>query len=940
MAGIGFELRKAIQQESVKGKISGYLGAAFSSSGSMLVAIILFFFIQFGAKIENVQQLVIDRFMCYVTNTMFLSMIVVSLFSLVLSRYVSNQIYEGKNEKVMPSLIGSTIIIAIIGGSCFAIMMGFSKLPLADSACLLLLFLVLSYCWLLMSYITLIREYKYVMIAYLTAFGVAIAVLVACCVLTQLNLIHMIMILTLCFAIVDVVLFRAVYYSFPKQDGNIFEFITEYKTSPTLSVVGFFMMLGMLGHFWATWFASPKSILVSGLFRYGPNYDFPAIVAFFSTIPASIYFITLFETDFSEKYQRYFFLLGNSGSVEEVNTARESMIESIRRGMKKLSFIQLLTCLLFITVGGKLLDVLNIGMTEYMLDSFRMFCVGYSLFFIANTLILIHLYFSNEKNIALLSSIFAIGSTTIAFISAKYTTNTDGLGFAIISAVLVVVATLKLVKHLSDLEYHVFSKQSVPIKKNITIKRTNTHNKKVLHYTVVAASLCFAIMLTSLSVIITDNIKASNIFEFVPTKSNAVLKSPGMGLAPWADSEETMDIDSTLVYVELKWSDWEPEEGIYNVDFVNDNFNLEYYKEDNRQVVFRFICDDPAGEEHIDIPEWLYRKIDGDGTMYSIDYGRGFSPNYSNPVFIEEHAEAIAALGEYFGDDDFFIYVELGSLGHWGEWHVNYEKGITRIPEYAIRQDYIRPYLDAFPNAMFLLRYPLIDAAQNGFGLYNDMTGDYDETLYWLEQMKGGVWEQTELPEQAVCIDTWKTHPIGGEFASTYDNHHFMVNDFDLTFESIIESHQSFIGPKIIIDESDTDYSKSMNKILKSIGYRLYVNKVSVDMNAKDSLQIICDIGNDGIAPIYCNYDIKLTLSDNDGNEVWASDDIEFDLTAILPNETKSLSCKIDRTNLDIGSKYNLSIAICDKSGKAVVPLALEKEVAELTYQIAEFQIK
>jgi hypothetical protein len=413
-----------------------------------------------------------------------------------------------------------------------------------------------------------------------------------------------------------------------------------------------------------------------------------------------------------------------------------------------------------------------------------------------------------------------------------------------------------------------------------------------------------------------------------------------MGLAPWADSEETMDIDSTLVYVELKWSDWEPEEGIYNVDFVNDNFNLEYYKEDNRQVVFRFICDDPAGEEHIDIPEWLYRKIDGDGTMYSIDYGRGFSPNYSNPVFIEEHAEAIAALGEYFGDDDFFIYVELGSLGHWGEWHVNYEKGITRIPEYAIRQDYIRPYLDAFPNAMFLLRYPLIDAAQNGFGLYNDMTGDYDETLYWLEQMKGGVWEQTELPEQAVCIDTWKTHPIGGEFASTYDNHHFMVNAFDLTFESIIESHQSFIGPKIIIDESDTDYSKSMNKILKSIGYRLYVNKVSVDMNAKDSLQIICDIGNDGIAPIYCNYDIKLTLSENDGNEVWASDDIEFDLTAILPNETKSLSCKIDRTNLDIGSKYNLSIAICDKSGKAVVPLALEKEVAELTYQIAEFQIK
>ena len=71
MAGIGFELRKAIQQDSIKGKFSGYMGAAFSSSGSMIIGIVLFFFIQLAAKIENVPQNVIDQFMCYVTNTMF-----------------------------------------------------------------------------------------------------------------------------------------------------------------------------------------------------------------------------------------------------------------------------------------------------------------------------------------------------------------------------------------------------------------------------------------------------------------------------------------------------------------------------------------------------------------------------------------------------------------------------------------------------------------------------------------------------------------------------------------------------------------------------------------------------------------------------------------------------------------------------------------------------
>ena len=156
MAGIGFELRKAIHQESTKGKFSGYIGAAFSSSGSMLVGIILFSLIQLGAKLEKVTQTVIDQFMCYVTNTMFFSMIVVAAFSLILSRYVSNKMYENQYEKVMPSFIGATTIISALGGTLFTGMMIISNVSLSDMFALLFLYLVLSCCWLLMSYITLI----------------------------------------------------------------------------------------------------------------------------------------------------------------------------------------------------------------------------------------------------------------------------------------------------------------------------------------------------------------------------------------------------------------------------------------------------------------------------------------------------------------------------------------------------------------------------------------------------------------------------------------------------------------------------------------------------------------------------------------------------------------------------------------------------------------
>lgn len=941
MAGIGFELRKAIQQESIKNKFSGYMGAAFSSSGSMLIGIILFFFIQQCAKAENISIVEIDKFMCFVTNTMFFSMIIVSAFSLVLSRYVSNRIYENQYDKVMPSLIGSSSIISAFGGLLFLIMMHVSKLPTIEMIALIFLYLVLANCWLLMSYITLIRDYKWIVISYLIAFIISILALFIICIVTTVTVTQMILVLSICFAIVDVLLFRAIYRAFPNQDGTFYDFIKEFRNCPTLGFVGIFMMLGMLGHFGVTWFFSPESVCVSGLFRYGPKYDFPVIVAFFSTIPASIYFITRFETDFSEKYQKYFFFLGNGGSVETVNSTREEMIDSIRIGMRNLAQIQVVSCLLFITVGAKLLSILNIGMTETMLDTFRMFCVGYSLYFIANTLVLIHLYFVNEKRVVWNTCFFALLTTVSAFFSARYLPDTYGVGFTIVCIGLVVVTALKLINYLQEIEYHVFSEQPCSIKKNKKMNKKNKNSKRNISYAIISGSLCLIIALSSLGILVENKIKEANILNFSPTKSNAVLMdSPGMGLAPWAESEETIDLDTTLVYVELKWSDWEPQEGFYDVDFVNTNYNLNYYREDNRQVVFRFICDEPTDEEHIDIPDWLFQMINGDGSMYENDYGKGFSPNYNNKIFIEKHAEAIAALGENFGRDNFFLYVELGSLGHWGEWHVQYEKGIKPMPEYTIREAYIKPYIDSFPNAMFLIRYPLIDATNNGLGLYNDMTGDYDETLYWIKQMNGGIWEQTGLEEQSDCREVWKTHPIGGEFASSYDNYHFMVRNFELTLEGIVDSHQSFIGPKIIIDESEEDFRRPMNEILKTIGYRYYVDNVSVDMNDKENLAITCTMGNDGIAPIYQSYKVELSLIDIDGNDVWTSNDIEFDLRTLLPNEKKSFSSLIDKNIIDDDSTYRLIISVRDESNVAKIPLALENEIETHCYQIAEFKVK
>ena len=80
-------------------------------------------------------------------------------------------------------------------------------------------------------------------------------------------------------------------------------------------------------------------------------------------------------------------------------------------------------------------------------------------------------------------------------------------------------------------------------------------------------------------------------------------------------------------------------------------------------------CDEPGDEAHLDIPDWLYEQT-GTGRWYDIAYGKGYAPDYTDPVFFAAHERLLRAVGERLGADGFVSYVELGSLGHWGEWHV------------------------------------------------------------------------------------------------------------------------------------------------------------------------------------------------------------------------------------------------------------------------------
>ena len=166
-----------------------------------------------------------------------------------------------------------------------------------------------------------------------------------------------------------------------------------------------------------------------------------------------------------------------------------------------------------------------------------------------------------------------------------------------------------------------------------------------------------------------------NIQKYEP--SEEVFGNPLMGYAPCAWNAEVRE-DVSLLYMDVTWAELEPEEGKYNWEEIEKENQLDRWREEGKHIVLRFVCDVPGAEKHMDIPEWLYKKTDQAGTWYDVEFGKGFSPDYNKEQFIAYHRKAVEAMGEHWGQDGLISYIELGSLGHWGEWHVNYSEGIQR----------------------------------------------------------------------------------------------------------------------------------------------------------------------------------------------------------------------------------------------------------------------
>ncbi|AJY77663.1 hypothetical protein VN24_11435 [Paenibacillus beijingensis] len=435
--------------------------------------------------------------------------------------------------------------------------------------------------------------------------------------------------------------------------------------------------------------------------------------------------------------------------------------------------------------------------------------------------------------------------------------------------------------------------------------------------------------------------KEEAVISSYPLETDQVLNNPYMGFVVDARDNNRASQPFRLVHANLFWRELEPQKGVYNFEELERKFRFEYWRQQGVKLVMRVVLDYPREESHMDIPDWLYEETGRQGVWYAIEYGRGFSPDYTNPLLISYHAKLIAALADRYRDDPFVAFIQLGSIGHWGEWHtMDHGPNPIAFPKRSVTDRYVIPYLQEFTGKHLLMRRPTAIAAKHGMGLFNDAFGN-EETIAggFRDWYMNGYTSWLTGEKEPAMPDFWKKSPSGGEFSERLAA--FSDDRIEGTLLQAKLTHVSWMGPSAPWRaEAGGAYQENINRFLNAIGYRFAVTKAEYEQERKpgETLHVRYVMANRGAAPFYFRWPLELSLFDQNGSMA-ASVRSSADIRAWLPGLHRGAVYLTVPADLAPGT-YGVHVAILDpETGKPGIDFAMEGRQPDGRYRLGTVMV-
>lgn len=419
--------------------------------------------------------------------------------------------------------------------------------------------------------------------------------------------------------------------------------------------------------------------------------------------------------------------------------------------------------------------------------------------------------------------------------------------------------------------------------------------------------------------------KVSKTFQ----EAKGVVKNYGQGFL------SSNRFESTITYLRLQWDELEPGKGVYNWERIDQVIRgLDLSK--GESLAIRIMCCSSHSSGKYCTPQWVFDE-GAQGKLYVAGDGGGPSggerieridPYYDDPIFMKYHSEFIRKLGARYNGSPYLSVVDIGSYGNWGEWHADFAPAVSN----DILKQYVDWYVQAFPDTKMVFMTDgtetLPYALQFGVGLRRDGVGSPKLAQEW-----AGSDRYKDAPTMG---EAWQHAPVIFEWWGNYDYLQSVGWSFEESVNFMKTNHASIVNDNI--GNVPDDKMPVLNELAEVLGTRLVLNSIENNsvINRGDSLAIKLSFSNKGVAKLYRDYVLRITVLDATGNECYTTD-AKTNPTTWFPGNYTFVEKILLPAQLATGN-YKIGIGIVDPKG--VLPmwnLANTFTARGSTYVVSEF---
>jgi polysaccharide biosynthesis protein PelG len=453
MAGIGFELRKAVQEASYLGAIRGYLYAAIISSGPWLLSVLTLTLLGV-ISLAFLPQESRDLFSATMTHSFAMSLITVGFIQMVVTRYLADKLFIHDTEALVPAFVTVLVVTSIAQFMLMYALLATTALPLQYRVCAAALYVAISGIWIAMIFLSAARDYVSIVLAFLIGYSVsAIAALGMSLPLGPIG--YLIGFAGGQFLLLMLLAWRVI-VEFPSKETFNVAVFKHARRYPSLLAIGIIYNLAFWIDKFVFWF-SHEGIDARTFLRMFPPYDTSFFIASLTMVPAIAVFIVKIETQFYDHYRDFYASIANKRSWRDIAAAKQAMVDAMP-GMY-LTLLKIQTAIALLTIGFTplIMSSLRIAPSYWYIFRIAVVALGVQVFLLITILIL--LYLDLRGSVLIVSCVFLITNLgfTLATIQAGYAYY--GYGFLLASLVSLVVALLLLDNRMRNLEYLTFVRQ-------------------------------------------------------------------------------------------------------------------------------------------------------------------------------------------------------------------------------------------------------------------------------------------------------------------------------------------------------------------------------------------------------------------------------------------------------------------------------------------------